>query len=138
MDKLKCVLLIDDDIDDNFFHERAIRKYNGEIKVVNKKSGTEALDYLNSVIANNEEHPDLIFLDINMPQMNGWQFLDEYNSLRSNLSCKAIIVMLSTSTNPEDIQQSKEWHFVADYITKPLTPKILNGLVGKHFAIEVQ
>ncbi|MDD5363286.1 MAG: response regulator [Ignavibacteria bacterium] len=132
-DILKCVMLVDDDKNDNFFHEREIRKTNPETIIIVKTSGKEALDYLISQSYIIEPHPELIFLDINMPGMNGWEFLAEYNKMDKELQSRAIIIMLSTSKNPEDESRCKSWSFVSDYIKKPLTRGIMNDIVGKYF-----
>jgi len=131
--KLRCVMLVDDDNNDNFFHEREIRKTNESTIIITKNNGLEALEYLKSQKNNNDIHPDLIFLDINMPKMNGWDFLKEYNSLDKKLQSRAIIIMLSTSKNPEDISRGKTWSFVSDYIKKPLTKEIMEDIIRKYF-----
>jgi CheY-like chemotaxis protein len=125
-------MLIDDNPDDNFFHIREIKKNNLDNIVITKNSGTEALEYLKS---NRDEchHPDLIFLDINMPGMNGWEFLQEYNQLDKKLQCQAIVIMLTTSENPDDEARAKTWSFVSDYITKPLTQEIMSNIIGRYF-----
>jgi CheY-like chemotaxis protein len=128
--KLKCIMLVDDNPDDNFFHEREIKKVNQENVVITKDSGIEALEYLKS---KKEPHSDLIFLDINMPGMNGWQFLEEYNQLDKELQSQAIIIMLTTSDNPDDIAKSKKISFVTDYITKPLTKAKVEEIRSKYF-----
>lgn len=126
-------MLVDDDNNDNFFHEREIRKTNESTIIITKNNGLEALEYLKSQKNNNDIHPDLIFLDINMPKMNGWDFLKEYNSLDQKLQSRAIIIMLSTSKNPEDISRGKTWSFVSDYIKKPLTKEIMEDIIKKYF-----
>jgi CheY-like chemotaxis protein len=60
-----------------------------------------------------------------MPIMNGWEFLEQYNQLDKTLQSKAIIIMLTTSQNPEDEEKAKTWNFVSDYVTKPLTSSTL-------------
>lgn len=130
---LKYILLIDDDEDDNYFHEKAIKKNNPENIVIIKTSGILALEYLESV-NNTGPRPDLIFLDINMPRMNGWEFLDAYNLLDKKQQSEAIIIMLTTSQNLQEKSQAKSWSFVFDYITKPLTPDIIQEIVKKYFS----
>lgn len=132
-EKLKCVMLVDDDHNDNFFHEREIRKINRSIIIITKKNALAALEYLKSSKINGDAHPDLIFLDINMPGMNGWDFLHEYNQLDKDLQSRAIIIMLSTSGNPDDELKSKTWSFVSDYIKKPLTKQKMEDIIKKHF-----
>jgi len=128
--KIGCIMLVDDDHDDNFFHEREIIKNNLAGIVIVKDSAKKALEYLKN---KNDPSSDLIFLDINMPVMSGWEFLNEYGQLNKDLQKKAIIIMLSTSQNPTDIAKSKTWDFVSDYVTKPLTKEILQNIIVKHF-----
>ena len=130
---LKCIMLVDDNHDDNFFHEREIKKIKLTNIVKTKNSGIEALEYLKSKNDNKDPHPDLIFLDINMPGMNGWEFLQEYNKLDKELQSHAIIIMLTTSQNPDDEARAKTWPFVSDYVTKPLTKEIMQNIVNKYF-----
>jgi CheY-like chemotaxis protein len=126
-------MLIDDNYDDNFFHEREIKKNNPETIVISKNTGLEALEYLKSKKDTNHLQPDLIFLDINMPGMNGWEFLKEYNNLNKKLRNQVMIIMLTTSDNPDDKERSKTWKFISDFITKPLTHEIMDDIIKKYF-----
>jgi CheY-like chemotaxis protein len=126
-------MLVDDNLDDNFFHEREIKKNNLATIVVAKNTGLEALEYLKSKKDISHLQPDLIFLDINMPGMNGWEFLKEYDRLGKKLQSNVIIIMLTTSDNPDDETRSKTWNFVSDYITKPLTKEIMEDIIKKYF-----
>ncbi len=130
---LRCIMLVDDNHDDNFFHEREIKKNNLATIVIAKNTGLEALEYLKSKKDITHVQPDLIFLDINMPGMNGWEFLKEYNRLDKKLQSHVIIIMLTTSDNPDDEARSKTWNFVSDYITKPLTKEIMEDIIKKYF-----
>jgi CheY-like chemotaxis protein len=130
--KLKCILLIDDSHDDNFFHEREIIKNNSGSIVVTKNTGMEALEYLKTDKSACVP-PDLIFLDINMPGMNGWEFLQEYNNLSTELQSEAVIIMLTTSDNSDDIAKAKTWDIISDYITKPLTKEMMMKINEKYF-----
>jgi CheY-like chemotaxis protein len=121
-------MLIDDNSDDNFFHERVIKKCDAAEIVIAKQSGIDALEYLKT----HEDRPDIIFLDINMPAMNGWEFLQEYNKLEKTLQCKVIVVMLTTSENPDDKRKSTELN-VSEFKTKPLTGKMLEEIILKYF-----
>ncbi len=134
--KLRCILLIDDNPDDNFFHERVIRKNNYTNCVIAKESAEDALDYLKAFDENQASEIDLIFLDINMPRMNGWDFLDEYNKLDKELQRGVIVIMLTTSDNPDDIQKAMKWGFTNDFKTKPLTKKMMDEIIDKYFLIE--
>lgn len=131
--KLNCIMLIDDNPDDNFFHEREIKKCDSKIVVIKKSSAVAALEYLK---ANKDEAfklPDLILLDINMDGMNGWEFLKEYNLLAKELQSKVVIIMLTTSESSDDIQKAKSEDYVSDFITKPMTKDIINDIIVKYF-----
>ncbi len=130
---LKCVLLVDDNYNDNFFHEREIKKTNDAIVIVEKQTGLDAIEYIKSKECQGKMNPDLIFLDINMPIMNGWEFLNEFSLLDKELQEKVIIVMLTTSDNEDDVARARAWSCVADFITKPLTEKIFKEIITKYF-----
>ena len=123
-------MLVDDNRDDNFFHEREIKLDNRENIVLTMTSGREALRYF----ADNkgETRPDLILLDINMPGMNGWEFLEEYNKLDKILQGGAIVIMLTTSENPDDVDKTKKTGIVAEYRTKPLTQEAVKVLIDRY------
>ena len=129
-------MLVDDNQNDNFFHEREIKKNNPANVVISKTSGIKALEYLRSKKENKDPHPDLIFLDINMPDMNGWEFLQEYNNLDKKLQSQAVIIMLTTSQNADDKTKAMKWSFVSDYITKPLTKDLMKDICTKYFTID--
>jgi len=126
-------MLVDDNHSDNFFHEREIKKHNPAIIVIAKNSGKEGLDYLRSTGTTENILPDLIFLDINMPGMNGWEFLHEYHELEKDIQSNVIVIMLTTSDNPDDEAKAKNWDFISDYITKPLTKEIMTDIIDKYF-----
>jgi len=131
---LKCIMLVDDNADDNFIHSRVIKKSNAAINVIEKQTALDALEYLGSKNKHNRDtHPDLIFLDINMPGMNGWEFLEEYNKLDKQFQSQAIIVMLTTSDNPEDKLKANASNIASDFRTKPLTNAMLEEILNQYF-----
>ena len=127
--KLKCIMLIDDNPNDNFFHERIISRVNCADSILIKETALEAL----SCIEKGEARPELIFLDVNMPAMTGWEFLEAYNGLEADLHCRVVVVMLTSSTETEDRQKAAEMDIVADFQTKPLTKPKLQEVLGRHF-----
>ncbi|EMO53582.1 response regulator [Leptospira noguchii] len=131
--KLKCILLIDDNQDDNFFHERVIYKGNYAEKVITKQSGQEALLFLKNKSKNIEPFPNLIFLDINMPGMNGWEFLEEYRKLDQELQTSTLIIMLTTSDNPDDKNKFSQFGSSSDFKTKPLTNAMIDEILERYF-----
>lgn len=126
-------MLIDDNADDNFFHTRVINQSNAASIIVPKQTAIAALEYLKSKENINGTHPDLIFLDINMPGMNGWEFLEEYNKLDKHLRSHAVVVMLTTSDNPDDKLKAEASNVAADFKTKPLTELMLKEIMNKYF-----
>jgi CheY-like chemotaxis protein len=134
-EELKYIMLIDDDEDDNYFHAKAIKKNNPENVVIIQNSGIKALEYLKSG-TEMAPRPSLIFLDINMPRMNGWEFLNAYNLLTREKQSEAIIIMLTTSQNLADRARANSWSFVFDYISKPLTELMMDDIIKKYFAAE--
>lgn len=125
-----CIMLVDDNKVDNFFHERVIRKNNAAKIVITKESGFEALEYLREGSANVQ--PNVIFLDINMPGMNGWEFIEHYKNLDESFQNSMIVVMLSTSDNPDDKELARTLNILSDFKTKPLTKDMLDEVLFKY------
>jgi CheY-like chemotaxis protein len=133
MRKINCTLLVDDDQITNFINRRLINKLDLAEKVATVTNGEEALEYVKDYcMLNNECCPDLILLDINMPVMNGLEFLKEYNNLEFENKRKVLVVMLSTSNNPKDLEKVQGFN-VDDFISKPLTEEKLLTVIDKHF-----
>lgn len=126
--KLKRILLIDDDDDNNFIHKLIIEDTGWNIQVNTVLSVKEALQYLES-----GENPELIFLDINMPLLNGWDFLEEYKNLQSGDKKNSVIVLLTSSVNMNDENKALSFKEVAAYKNKPLTVDLLQELFQKYF-----
>src|SRR5258706_10068051 len=105
--QLNRVLVIDDDDPSNFFTQMVLEEsgYTRDIKIVH--SGKEALEYLRATKDHSFVRPDLIFLDINMPGMNGWEFIEEYKKLDKELASKIIVTMLTTSDDPYEEMLAK-------------------------------
>jgi len=131
--KLKTILLVDDDEATNFIHEMVIKQMNCTENIVVRENGIEALEYLKSTIEGKHPQPDLIFLDINMPAMDGWEFLEEYKSLPKNQLAKSVVVMLTTSLNPEDKDKAEIIPFISRFMSKPLTKELLEEVLENHF-----
>src|SRR5258705_14005510 len=124
--KLNCILIIDDDEHTNFISRMLIEEAGCTEHIQVVQSGQAELNYLlnnepSGFSNKNFPRPDLIFLDINMPAMNGWEFLNKYNELKKNNKSEIITIMLTTSLNPDDRLKADEMSEVSDFESKPLT-----------------
>ncbi len=129
MDKLKKVLLVDDDNINNFIVINKLNSLNLVDKIVSVENGQEAIDYLHTCIIDEGGIPELIFLDINMPILDGWDFLDAFEKIEKIHQHKTTIYMVSSSVYNEDIEKSKKYSSVKMFISKPLTKDTLSELI---------
>lgn len=122
------VLLVDDNETDNFISARIIELTGFSDFTVVKNSGKEALDYLKENKNNPDQLPDLIFLDINMPIVNGFIFLYEFEKFSTVVKRKCKVCILSSSDNSKDIDKIVNNDHVIRFLTKPLTATALDEL----------
>ena len=130
--KHKAVMLIDDNDIDNFINEKIIKGFSFADNVYTHSSSKSALEFLKNLeILKNvpaELIPDYIFLDINMPIMDGFHFLDEFQKLSSRFRSSIKVVMLTTSLNQSDVEKVKPFKQVVKFLHKPLTEMNLDDL----------
>ena len=130
---IKHVLLIDDNAIDNYIAKTIISKRAAAEKISVMISAIDALVYLKTLQNNAEEFPDTIFLDIQMPEMDGFGFLEEFELFPKIVTEKTIVFMLTSSSDPEDIKRSTEYPAVKKYFSKPLNEDILNEVLKHAF-----
>lgn len=126
-------ILVDDEEANNFYHQIVIGGLFPEANVMSFTDGKSALDYLKNEHSDyNQENPELksaILLDINMPEMNGWEFLDEYEGLDREQRADYVIALVTSSQNPKDVEKAKSYNLVKEYVIKPLTEENLKDLI---------
>jgi CheY-like chemotaxis protein len=136
--KLNCVLLVDDDFATNFINKKIIEKINITQHIHVVLNGHEAIDYLckqGKFESESDEFPlpQLIFLDINMPIMDGWEFIEAYKNLNLANKENIIIVMLSSSFNPADKAKAESIAEIAVFKHKPMSKDSLVEIIDKIF-----
>jgi CheY-like chemotaxis protein len=138
MKKLNNILLIDDDEITNFINTDIISGMCITEKITVCENGREAIEYLKKAYAQPPQEgcipPDIIFLDLNMPVMNGFEFLKEYQQQFGETSCCKVIIMLTTSLRDEDIDYAlKLKTTVTDYLEKPLSEEKVKNIIKQYF-----
>ncbi len=125
---IDLVLLVDDNDTDNFISKRIIEITKFAKRVEVRNSGKSALEYLEQSKDTPENLPDVIFLDINMPIVDGFVFLFEFEMFPDNIKNKCKVIILSSSNNKRDIAKIVDNEYVIKFITKPLTEKSLQEI----------
>ena len=134
MHTFETILLIDDDGISNFITEKLILREQLARQVISFLSAEEALVYLNrsTAAACTANFPDIILLDLNMPAMNGWEFIEAYKNLPQPESAQCRLYMLSSAVDAKDIVQAKSISLVQDFISKPLTKEDIDIMRERH------
>jgi CheY-like chemotaxis protein len=119
--KTPIIALVDDDKVFQLTASRTIKAAQLTDKILQFENGEDALAYLKNHATDSTTLPDYIFLDINMPFVDGWMFLDDYAHFKTNLSKPILIYMVSSSIDPRDLDRARSNENVREYIIKPVT-----------------
>lgn len=136
MKKLQSILLIDDDHINNFIVVSKLKSISLVENIHCVENGDEALTFIKNCIEYDvNDIPYLIFLDINMPVMDGWEFLTEFEKLDAKHLSKMHIYMVSSSVYTEDIERSKQYPSVKMFISKPLVKEKIEEIILERMKI---
>jgi CheY-like chemotaxis protein len=129
MTTLKQLTLVDDDDVFVFLTTRLLDKYKLVDLIKIFDNGYDALIFIKENLGNIEALPDIILLDLSMPIMDGWQFLDEYVKINPRIGKKITIYICSSSISPDDVARAKAINAVSDFIIKPMTKEKLIEMI---------
>ncbi len=135
MKSIKNLFLVDDDEIFAFLTKRTIEETQMVEQVKIFSNGQDAIEFLESAAGNKNLLPEVILLDIHMPILDGWGFLEEFIQLQPSIGKKITIYVVSTSISPYDLERAKNISGVSDYIVKPITKSGLINML-KDFSVE--
>ena len=134
MAPLRCVLLVDDDPTTRYLHRLLLDQLGLAAHVLEAANGQQALELIRAQRADDfRTCPDLILLDVRMPVMNGFEFLEAYTALPRAQQCARVVALLTTSLSPRDVARADRLA-VAAYLAKPLMSETLSEFVHERFA----
>ncbi|HEY4656595.1 MAG TPA: response regulator [Cyclobacteriaceae bacterium] len=126
---LPLVALVDDDKVFQLIASRSIKATNFKGTILQFNNGGEAIEYLEAHAHEELLLPDVLFLDINMPVVDGWTFLEDYIDLKPRIQKPIRIYMVSSSLDPKDIERAKSFEEIREYISKPISQEKFAQLV---------
>ena len=119
--KVNTVCIVDDDQIYQVTSKKMIERINATNNILIFSNGEEAFHFLLQTVSDTDALPDIIFLDVNMPYMDGWQFLEAFETIKFRLPKKITIYVISSSVSETDIQRAKKIPTVKDYYIKPIS-----------------
>jgi CheY-like chemotaxis protein len=135
--KLNCILLIEDNNLTNIYNQKVIDRMAIAQHVQIAEDGQEGIEFIFKKGKYEQQkdisQPELIFLDINMPRMNGWEFIEEYRKCNAGYF-SPVIIMLTSSPNPDDARLASNYPEIKGFSKKPLTVNIINEIMEEHFS----
>lgn len=131
------ILCIDDDPIALMLCKKVITKAEFSKELITAQNGEEALSYFNTLKNNttptdlNNKKPSLIFLDLNMPVMGGWEFLDLFSTPNYSDFNTTNVIILSSTIDPDDLEKAKTYPMILDFLSKPVTTQMLEYIKNK-------
>ena len=119
--KMNTICIVDDDEVYQITSRKMIERVYTAKNILVFSNGAEAFHFLSEMASNEDVLPDVIFLDVNMPYMDAWQFLDAFGELKPKLIKQITIYVISSSVSHSDIERARSIKAVKDYYIKPIT-----------------
>jgi CheY-like chemotaxis protein len=129
MPQKKSICIVDDDEVYKFFVKKVLEIKELADNVLTFPDGEEAYNYIKENKGNPDLLPDIIFLDINMPIMDGFLFIEEYTKLKHEINKEIVIYMVTSSIDLIDLERSKKYTEIKDFITKPISAEVLEKII---------
>lgn len=131
MKKINTFCIVDDDDIYQFTTSLFLKKTELVNKIIVFSNGLQAINFLKDELGNIENIPDVVFLDVNMPVMDGWEFLEEYLIIKSMLPKTVVIYMVSSSVDEKDVLKAKSISALSGYLVKPIeSQNIMDVILG--------
>lgn len=127
--KIQRTCIIDDDPIFIYGTRRIMKEVDFCDNILVYNNGQDAIEGLKELIAQGEDLPEVLFLDLNMPIMNGWEFLEDFVKIPNPDGKKVIIYIISSSVDPRDLERIRNYKMVNNYILKPLSPRDLENVL---------
>ena len=131
MNNLKSICIIDDD----HIFVYGVKRLINDVKLCDNlivyENGVDALEDIQSMVQGGKKLPKVIFLDLNMPMMNGWEFLDEFLKIEHEDTHQTLVYIMSSSVNPEDLLRINDYSIIKNYILKPVTADDLENILSE-------
>ncbi|WP_303316344.1 response regulator [Flavivirga abyssicola] len=129
--ELACII-DDDDIYTNLV-KRVIKTKKLCENLITFKNGKQSIDYFEALLQNSDNNkiPDIIFIDLNMPIMDGWEFIEQFNKIKNRFNKLITLYIVSSSINPVDIDRAKSLNSVKDYLVKPVVINELENIFNE-------
>lgn len=130
---MKSILLIDDEDINLFILQNLLRLSKIDAEIVFFNTSRKGINHLQDLIDRGEKFPDLILLDIEMPVMNGWDFLEMYKQFDKTHTYSCKVIIFTTSIVEQDMAKAKSYQEVEDFVNKPMTIEMLKTIQQDHF-----
>ncbi|MBF6608113.1 MAG: response regulator [Flavobacterium sp.] len=125
---LAKILCVDDDPITLMLYKMVVRKSGFAHEIETARNGEEALQFFDKSASANTNYPEIIFLDLNMPVMGGWEFLDHFSTEKYSSYSEVKVIVLSSTIDPHDIEKAKTYPMVIDFQSKPISKEMLENI----------